>query len=91
MSFVTSQDLTKPNGIAITGNLRFYLGEFGSTEYIEMPFAEVNHNFFTQKLVAKTGGEYKLTLKADADIHNKLSGTIFSDALGEVGTWEAIK
>jgi len=90
VSFVTSQDLSQPNGIKITGNLRFYLGPFGSLEYIEMPLVDIQYNFFTRKLVAKTQGEYKLTIKADVSLRD-IFGKIYSDALGEVANIEVTK
>jgi hypothetical protein len=90
ISFVTSQDLSKPNGISVTGSLRFYLGAFGSNEYVEYAFSDVQFNFFTRYFTAKTNDSYKLTLKAEAKL-NSISGTVSADALGEVGTFEVKK
>lgn len=90
VSFVTAQDLQKPNGISVTGSLRFYLGPFGSTEYVEYPFTDVQFNFFTRNFTAKTSGDYKLTLKAEAK-QNEIWGTMSADALGEVGKFEVTK
>jgi hypothetical protein len=90
MSFVTAQDLTKPNGVSVTGALRFYMGPFGSLEYVEYPFADVQYNFFTQELVARVDGEYKLSLKAHADPTKavaKITGKMDASALGEVGSF----
>ena len=36
-SLVSGQDLSQPAGIRISGSIRFYLGDFGSIEYYEMP------------------------------------------------------
>lgn len=90
MAFVTSQDLTSPNGLKVTGNVRFYLGPFGSTEYFELPFSDVQYNYYTRKLVAKTTGSYNLTVKADVD-RKIIRGTVAADALGEVGNLEVNK
>jgi len=90
VSFVTSQDLSKPNGITVSGSLRLYIGPFGSTEYVEYPFSDIQFNFFTRQLTAKVNSEYKLTLKGEA-LLSSLSGTISADALGEVGTFEVSK
>lgn len=90
VSFVTSQDLSKPNGISVTGSMRLYLGEFGSNEYVEYPFSDVQFNFFTRTLIARVSGEYKLTLKGSAEAQI-IKGTVSADALGEVGTFEVIK
>lgn len=91
ISFVTSQDLNKPNGISVTGSLRFYLGPFGSTEYLEYPFSDVQFNFFTRYFTAKATGDYKFTLKAEVNNKNTISGTVAADALGEVGKFEVVK
>ena len=90
ISFVTAQDLSKPNGISVTGSLRLYMGPFGSNEYVEYAFSDVQFNFFTRYFTAKTSDNYKLTLKAEAKL-NSISGTISADALGEVGTFEVKK
>lgn len=90
VSFVTSQDLTVANGIKITGSLRLYLGPFGSTEYVEMPFTDVQFNFFTRELTAKTSGDYKLTYRAHAESRS-IAGKLYADALGEVGEAEVFK
>lgn len=91
VSFVTSQDTEKPNGgIKVTGGLRLYLGPFGSLEYMELPFSDVQFNFFTRQLVAKTAGDYRLTLKGEAD-SRRIAAKLSSDALGEVGYVEVVK
>lgn len=90
VSFVTSQDLSKPNGISVSGSLRLYIGSFGSTEYVEFPFSDIQFNFFTRQLTAKVNSDYKLTLKGEA-LLSSVTGSISADALGEVGTFEVIK
>ncbi len=90
VSFVTSQDLSKPNGITVSGSMRLYIGPFGSTEYVEYPFSDIQFNFFTRQLTARVTSEYKLTLKGEAFL-SSIAGTISADALGEVGTFEVIK
>lgn len=90
VSFVTSQDLSQPSGVKITGTLRFYLGSFDSTEYIEVPLDNIQYNFYTRSLVAKSTGEIKLTLKAEV-FPKKVKGSLSSDALGEVALVEVDK
>ena len=90
VSLVTSKDPLQPNSIKVTGNMRLYLGDFGSLEYTELPFTEVTHNYFTNKLVAKTGGDIRLTLKAEI-IGSTLKGVLFADGLGEVADIEVKK
>jgi len=90
VSFVTSQDLSLPSGLKVTGTVRFYLGPFDSLEYMELPFTDIQYNFYTQKIVAKTGGQYLVTVKADV-IDDKVKGKIFSDAMGEMADLEVEK
>ncbi len=90
LSFVTSQDLSAPNGVRITGSVRLYLGPWNSNEFVEMPFSDVQYNLFTQKFVAKTSGDYKLTLKGQAK-DKDIVIRIATDALGEVGYAEVLK
>ncbi len=90
LSFVTSQDLSAPNGVRITGSVRLYLGPWTSNEFVEMPFSDVQYNLFTQKFVAKTSGDYKLTLKGQAKEQNMII-RVATDALGEVGYAEVSK
>lgn len=90
ISFVTAQDLSKPNGVSISGSMRLYVGEFGSQEYFEYPFSDVQFNFFTRSFTAKANGDHKFTLKGESQ-QNLIRGTISADALGEVGNFEVIK
>ncbi|MBI4405137.1 MAG: hypothetical protein HY537_13325 [Deltaproteobacteria bacterium] len=90
ISFVTSQDLSQPNGLKVSGNVRFYVGEFGSIEYVEMALSNIQYNFFTRKLVAKTTGAYNFTLIAGTD-QKKINGTLHADSLGEVAQVEVTK
>lgn len=95
ISIVTSQDPTNPNLLVLSGNLRLYLGPFGSLEYVEHSFSEIQYNFFKNRFVAKTKGstdssDPKLTFigKFQSKV---LSGTVSADALGEVGKFEVTK
>lgn len=89
-AFVTAQDTSSPNGLKVSGNVRLYIGPFGSLEYIEQPFTEIQYNYFTKKLVAKTSAGPNLTIKADVD-RKTIRGTVAADALGEVATIEVNK
>lgn len=91
VSFVTSQDSTKPNGITIGGSLRWFIGS--ETEFIDCRFSVVQYNFFTRILTAVTlpeGDCGTYTLKGEVNQKN-IKGTVSADALGEVGNFEVKK
>ncbi len=90
VSFVTSQDMTAPNGIKVTGTMRLYIGPFGSLEYKELRFTELQYNFFTRQLVGKTSDDVRLTMKASVGL-NGIRGKIYEDALGEVADMDLMK
>lgn len=86
MSFVTTQDTTSGSPvIRISGNARFYLGNFDSLEYVETKFTNIQFNFYNRYLTAKTES-YGLTFKGTMTPDGKFTGAILSDGLGEVGT-----
>lgn len=91
MSFVTTQEST-PTGptIKITGNTRFYLGDFNSQEYVEVPFSDIQFNYYNRYLTAKTS-EYGLTFKGTMTHDGKFDGIVLSDGLGDVGTLTATR
>lgn len=84
-SFVTTQEYS-PEGpkLKISGNVRFYLGEFDSFEYVETSFNDVQFNFYNRYLTAKTS-EYGLTFKGTMTQDGKFEGVVLSDGLGEIG------
>lgn len=87
MSFVTTQD-TNPDGapmIRISGNARFYLGSFESLEFVETPFTNIQFNFYTRYMTAKTQ-DYGLTFKGTMTPDGHFDGVVLSDGLGQVGT-----
>jgi len=86
MSFVTTQD-TGADGaplIRISGNARFYLGGFDSMEYIETPFTNIQFNFYTRYMTAKTL-DYGLTFKGTMSPDGEFEGIVLSDGLGQLG------
>lgn len=83
ISFVTTQDTSGPEPIIkISGNTRLYLGEFGSLEYVETKFTDIQFNFFNRYLTAKTA-DYGLTYKGYMSQDGIFSGVIFADGIGE--------
>lgn len=91
VSFVTSQDLSAASGLKVTGTLRLYLGDFESQEYIELPFTDIQYNFYTQQIVAKTGGATLMTFKGEVRTDKQVVGKLFSDSLGEMATLKVEK
>lgn len=88
VSFVTTQGQAGDDlPIKITGNVRFYFGDFNSNEYIETKFSDVQFNFYNRFLTAKTQ-DYGLTFKGTMGHDGVFAGVIFSDSLGELGTVE---
>ncbi len=88
VSLVTTQDNTssKPE-MHISGNLRFYLGDFGSNEYVETAFEEVQFNFYNRYLTLRTK-DYGITIKGTMTQEGTFSGEVFADGLGKVGNLE---
>lgn len=92
MSFVTTQDSNPDGGpsvIRISGNARFYLGAFDSSEYVETPFTNIQFNFYNRYLTAKTR-DYGLTFKGTMTPGGEFDGIVLSDGLGQVGTVDIV-
>jgi hypothetical protein len=70
--------------VQITGNARFYIGEFDSHEYIELAFSQVQLTVSTRSMVAKTR-EQGLTFKGRFSEEGIFSGEVFSDGLAKIG------
>lgn len=88
LSLVTTQETSDTGPVLkISGNLRFYLGEFGSTEYVETKLSSVQFNFYSRYLTVKTES-YGITLKGTMDLDGVFTGDVFADGLGKVGTIE---
>jgi len=84
-SFVTTQDNSSGQPtLFVTGNTRLYLGDFGSQEYVELVFDDIQFNYYNRFLTAKTA-EYGLTFRGDLDQNGVFEGEVFSDAIGYVG------
>jgi len=89
ISLVTTQDPNQVGtNILVSGNLRLYFGELGSTEYVETKFSGTDFNFYSRFLTAKTTA-YGLTLKGVIGLDGLFKGDVFADGLGRVGTVEA--
>lgn len=68
----------------ISGNVRFYLGDFSSNEYVESPVSDAQFNFYTRYLTVKTQ-LYGITMKGVVDRGGNFDAEVFADGLGSVG------
>lgn len=85
LSLVTTQSTDSGEyRLLISGNMRFYLGEFGSTEYVETPLSQVSFNFYSRYITLKTR-DYGVTIKGVLGIDGKIEGDVFADGYGKVG------
>lgn len=85
ISFVSTQDTTGTDPVVkISGSLRLYFGDFGSHEFYEYKFTDIQFNFYNRYLTAKTT-DYGLTLKGTVARDGTLEAAVFADGLGEVG------
>lgn len=84
MSLVTTQDTSGAEPvIRISGNIRLYLGEFGSLEYVETKLVDAQFNFYNRYLTVRTV-DYGITLKGTVSPDGVFTGIVFADGLGEV-------
>ena len=89
MSFVTTQDTTTvPPTTRISGKVRFYLGDYDSNEFEELKFADVQFNFYSRYLTAKTDA-YGITFKGTMSQDGSFTGNVLTDSHGLVGTVNA--
>lgn len=88
LSVVTTQDTSGSEPvIKITGNTRFYFGEFGSHEYEETKLVDIQFNFYNRYLTAKTE-KFGLTYKGIMSNDGLFKGIVFADGLGEAAKVE---
>lgn len=84
-TFVSTQENSgTTTQIKITGKARFYLGPIGSTEYVETEFSDIQFNYNSRFLTAKTR-DYNITFKGLVMQDGQFKGTVFHDAEGEIG------
>lgn len=88
LSVVSTQDTTGPEPkIVLSGNIRLYLGEFGSIEYVETKLTDIQFNFYNRYFTARTV-DYGLTFKGKMSHDGQFSGVVFADGLGQVAKAE---
>jgi len=78
-----SEDMEAPFQYSISGKVRFYIGSYGSQEYIEVPFSEVSYNTFTRVIVIRTEEPYQMTFSAHLK-HGELLGHLNYGSLGKI-------
>ncbi len=87
-SFLVSQDYSDPNNPAskISGFAKFYLGDYGSQEYIKIRFNPISYNFFdrTLALVAKIRNR-TFTISASVSPTGEITGVLSETSIGELG------
>lgn len=84
LTLVTTQDTSAADPkIVISGNLRLYLGNFGSIEYVETKLTDVQFNFYNRYFTARTV-DPGLTLKGTISVDGGFTGTVYADGFGEV-------
>lgn len=90
IGLVTTPDLGSPNGIKLTGNVRFYLGPFGSLEYTEASCEFVQFGFYSRQLVCKLPANLGITVKGDLKA-SSIQGELYHDSLNQIATFTVEK
>jgi|GEM_PF-4162188 len=88
-SFLVSQDNSDPNNPTpkISGFAKFYVGDYGSQEYIKIRFNPIHYNFYdrTLALVAKIRHR-TFTISASLTPTGEITGILSETSLGELGS-----
>lgn len=85
ITLVSRQDTENPEkGILISGSTRLYYGEFDSFEYEHIEFEDVQFNFYSRFLSARTK-ELGLVYKGTLALDGTFTGDVFADGYGKVG------
>jgi hypothetical protein len=82
---VTSEDGTQE--VVFSGNMRFYLGDFGGTEYVETRLSDVQFDYYTRVLIVQTE-QYGLTFRGTLDHTGFYDSDVYADGLGLAATAE---
>ena len=92
INLVTTRDFSEPSGLKVSGNLRLYQGEFGSTLYYEYPFSVVRYFPFNFRILPETEkvGDEKFALDAVWK-ESKISGPLTLLGIGTVARVEVEK
>ncbi len=87
-SFLVSQDNSNPNNPTpkISGFAKFYIGNYGSQEYIKIRFNPISYNFYdrTLALVAKIRHR-TFTISASVSPTGEITGVLSETSIGELG------
>ncbi|MEZ4750370.1 MAG: hypothetical protein R3B54_07010 [Bdellovibrionota bacterium] len=86
ITLVTRQDNEgEKGGILITGSTRLYYGEFGSNEYEQIEFENIQFNFYNRFLTARTT-DWGIVYKGTLGLDGSFNGVVYADGYGKVGT-----
>lgn len=78
------------HGVQVSGSIRLYIGEFGSSDFEELPFSEISLNPYSGVLTTKTVEKYHLTLQGVV-FDGRITGDLFADGMGLIAKIEGIK
>lgn len=85
ITLVTRQDNgSEEGGILITGSTRLYYGEFGSNEYEQIEFENIQFNFYNRFLTARTS-DWGIVYKGTLGLDGSFTGLVYADGYGKVG------
>lgn len=90
MGLVTVPDLGSPQGIKVTGNVRFYLGPFDSLEYQEAACEFLQFDFYRREIVCKLPASLAITVKGSVG-PGGIKGNLFHDTLNDIATFDIKK
>lgn len=91
LGLVTSRIENESGGeIRVSGSMRFYLGDFGSTEYSDAALRDIQYNFFTREFSGQSDNDGGYVLKGRFD-GRKFVGKLYHKTLGEVADIELEK
>ncbi|MFK7871788.1 MAG: hypothetical protein AB8C84_01270 [Oligoflexales bacterium] len=86
LSFVSSQNISNPHGLSITGHIRFYFSPYQDSEYVEYVFQDIEYDFCTKKLSGYVE-DLKLSFIGIVD-NQEISADLFFGAAGKIATLE---
>lgn len=71
-------------GVTLTGAIRLYFGEFGSTEFTQQKVSQTNYNVLTRQIKLRSADGMTLALRY-IESEGMLVGEVYTDALAQIG------
>ncbi|MCB9229525.1 MAG: hypothetical protein H6618_07935 [Deltaproteobacteria bacterium] len=84
ISLSMGEDAEAPLKSSLNGKVRFYTGSYGSQEYLEVPFSDIDYNVFNRALIIRTENPYQMTFSATLE-KNLISGDFHYGSPGKIG------